>query len=365
MTFEEAVAHVRAAASGSVAAYAFVPLVRRGETAGGTLYVVNFDTEAGDDEEPILVDFLTGTFASGDGAADVFTADDVPEEALDLDYEPSTTYDVRLTEYTVEVALAVLRGATLDDALAAVAAAPRPGPNATPEALAADLLLAYGVPATLATPGGVLPATIVLLDADDPRLGGLVDSFGGVVIADVGGAPAPGAAGGDAPADAEVDPGVDASATLAPDGVLRTSDDDEVDDALKDVAEAAWVGVGRGAVLATVLAVRALPEWEGDPRSDVEGDLPADLADAWRALLEFATAAADFPPDGAGRRPKAVYQQLRRLAEKIDRLVARQIAGHGDLVAVVAAAVEREIADGTFTDDDLALPTREELASGV
>ena len=352
MTFEQAIAHVRTAAAPTVAAYAFIPTIRRGATAGGAIYAVTFDVEAPAGDDPVLVDYVAGSFGGGGGEADVFDVDDVPDEALDVEYEASTSYDPRLLEYDVEVALAVLRGATLDAALDALdAAGPPVGPNATPEALAADLLIAHGFPATLATAGGVLPAAIVLLDADDPRLGGLVDSFGGVVVGDTGGGP-----GAARPAAAPVrEPaGTSNHATNAPADAEDRQDDGDEEDA---VAEAAWVGVGRGAALATILAARALPEWERD--------LPPDLADAWRALLGFITAAIDAPPDSTGRRPKAVFQELRRLGAKVDRLVARQITGHADLLATVAAAVAAELAAGTFVPEDLALPPRAQLDEPV
>jgi broad specificity phosphatase PhoE len=108
-------------------------------------------------------------------------------------------------------------------------------------------------------------------------------------------------------------------------------------------------------VFAAGLAAWALPEWEGD--------LPDDLAEGWRALLAFAAAAAASPPDPAGRRPKAVYQELRRLEAKVERLVARQIRDHTALMASLADAVAQETADGTFVPADFVLPTAEELAA--
>ena len=134
-------------------------------------------------------------------------------------------------------------------------------------------------------------------------------------------------------------------------------DEDDEDDEEDPVPEAVRVGLGRGAVMATVLAVRALPEWEDD--------LPADLAEGWRTLLAYTTTAIDAPADAEGRRPKRAYQELRRLAAKIDRLVARQITDHGGLMAFVAAAVAQEIADGTFVPGDFTLPSRAELEGPV
>ena len=346
MTFDQAVAHVRAAAAPNVAAYAFIPTVRRGATAGGAVYAVTFDAEAGEGEDPVLVDYVAGSFGGLGGEADVYDVDDAPDEAFDAEYEASTSYDPRLLDYDVEVALAVLRGATLDEALDALDAAPPPtGPNATPEALAADLLIAHGFPATVATPAGVLPAAVVVLDGDDPRLGRLVESFGGVVLSDTGAEPDD---DGPTPADSA------GSANGA-----HAADPDDADDADDEEppTEALWVGVGRGAALATILVARALPEWEHD--------LPPDLADAWLALLGFVTAAIDAPADAAGRRPKPVYQELRRLAAKVDRLVARQITGHGDLVALVGATVAAELAAGTFLPEDLELPPRAQLDAPV
>ncbi len=362
MKFEQAVSRVRASRTAWIAAYAFVPTVRRGVTAGGAVYVVAYDAEAPAGEDPMLVAYMAGIFGSGEGDVEVFTPDDAPEEALDLDYERTATYDPNLGQYDIEVVLAVLRGATIGQALEAFEAADRTeGPNATPEAMTADLLIAHGIPAVLHSPAGPLPAVMVLLDEDDPRLGVLMDAFGGVVVVEGDEEDAPEEASGRVP-----DESSNGSPGATPGGASdATPDDDSADESLgggpddepEPAPDATWVGVGRGAVLAAALAARSLPEWEGD--------VPEDFADAWRALLAFAAASVAAPPDAEGRRPKAVYQELRRLTNRIERLMARQIADHAGLVRDAATVVAGEIAGGRIGPAELALPSPEELESPV
>jgi len=333
MTFDQAVARVLAARNPRVAAFAFVPTVRRGVTAGGALYVIAFDAEAPKGEDPIVVAFMAGVFASGEGEIDVFTTDDVPEEALDLDFTRTDMYDPALAEYDIEVVLGVLRGATLAESLAAFDAVDRTqGPNATPEAMTADLLISHGFPAIINAPSGALPAAVVLLDDQDPRLAVLLDAFGGVVVVD------------DEPPAAPV-----------PDESADALDDDEAPE--EPVGEAAWVAVGHGAVMATLLAVRALPEWEGD--------VPLDFADAWRAARDFVATTIANPADADGRRPKPAFTELRRLSTKIARSIGRQIADHPKLMSSIADAVLAEIARGAIGADALALPDAAALDAAV
>jgi hypothetical protein len=346
MTFDQAVARVLAARNPRVAAFAFVPTVRRGVTAGGALYVIAYDAEAPKGEDPIVVAFMAGVFASGEGEIDVFTTDDVPEEALDLDYTRTDMYDAGLAEYDIEIVLAVLRGATLAESLAAFDAVDRTqGPNATPEALTADLLIAHGFPALLDTPAGPLPAAVVLLDDQDPRLGVLVDAFGGIVVVDDE-PPAP-----DAESESPPSPDDDDDADDADD------DDDDDDETGEPAGEAAWVVVGRGAALATLLAVRALPEWEGD--------VPLDFADAWRAARDHTATLIANPADADGRRSKPAFQELRRLSTKIARLIGRQITDHALLMSTISSVVAAEIEKGTIPTEALVLPSVEELEAGV
>lgn len=119
LTFEQAVARVRATRQEAAAAWTFIPRTRRGEAIGGELYIVTYEpanaTEP-DEYRDVYVQYVGGDFNAIDGEEGGFELDEVPAEARRLTYRPTTHYQAGLTGYVIEVVLQVLSGMPLDQA---------------------------------------------------------------------------------------------------------------------------------------------------------------------------------------------------------------------------------------------------------
>src|SRR5579862_5533948 len=182
MTFDEAVAHVRATQVNSVAAFAFVPTSDDdGAVIGGAIYVVTFAPDLTDDDDPILVEYTSGEFGISHGDEESFALRDIPDDARSLTYRISTTYDRATHGCNVETVWRVLRGKALDESLVDDEEYERRtwSLTRTTEADIGRLLLARGIPATMRTPAGLLPAIVLLIDSEECQ-DTLIDAFGGL-----------------------------------------------------------------------------------------------------------------------------------------------------------------------------------------
>lgn len=344
LSFQDAVAHVRAAADRRVAAYAALPFAPRGRPIGTTIWAItfdDFDLDEGDD--PLWIQVVSGARNSEMLEEGGYGIDQVPAEARALRYATTTAFDISVFgSYDPEITLRTLQGediGALLDAMDDEGTALRPlvssrglgmlendhpdGDDAeltteipaTPRMLA-EFLLSTAVPMTwLPSRGGHghAPVLIALLDRDDPRGDPLRDIFGGFLLDRTG------------------------------------------PDFTKTGADIYWVTYGFGAAKAAHLVGVVLPA------SATLRQAPPVMREAWGTWVEFAEVAVGTPADASGKRPQAVFQQLRRLATRLDRELARALEFAHDLRTVVVRALEQEHRAGK-TAAALELPTAGSLA---
>lgn len=101
------------------AAYAFIPTGRGTAIVGGAIYIIAYNEFHNIDpnEYPKYnVYYMGGLFHSSSGEEETYLPEDVPEAAQQVTYKP-TKFDTGYIDYEIQIALKLLEGKTLEEAL--------------------------------------------------------------------------------------------------------------------------------------------------------------------------------------------------------------------------------------------------------
>ena len=117
MDFDSAVRYVT---EHKGATYAFKPEERAGKVVGGEIYILVYCEEYETDPEDYYeydIYFFGGLFHSSSGEEDTLAPEDLPDEAKQLTYHP-TTFNPDCLGYEIQIVLKVLEGMPLAQAIA-------------------------------------------------------------------------------------------------------------------------------------------------------------------------------------------------------------------------------------------------------